>query len=126
VGAEKAKRMLFTGDLIDGKEAKAIGLVLKAVLGAQLEGAVGFLADRIKTVPINQLWMQKQVINNIIEGSRSSSQRLATIFDWATRNSPEGVAFQQLSQTKGFKQAVNERDTPGGTKAYRSRWKSRL
>ena len=31
LGAEKAKRMLFTGDKIDGREAEKLGLVLKAV-----------------------------------------------------------------------------------------------
>ena len=33
VGAEQAKRMLLTGDLISGVEAKRIGLVLDAVKG---------------------------------------------------------------------------------------------
>lgn len=33
VGAEQAKRMLLTGDLITGVEAKRIGLVLDAVKG---------------------------------------------------------------------------------------------
>ena len=37
LGAEKAKRMLLTGDLIDGVEAKAMGLVLDAV-PADLDG----------------------------------------------------------------------------------------
>lgn len=125
-GAEKAKRMLFTGDLISGSEAAAMGLVLKAVPHAQLEETVNLLTERIKTVPINQLWMQKQVINSTIEGGVYSSQRLASIFDGITRNSPEGVDFQQLAQRVGFKAAVSARDEPGQNEEYRRKWKSVL
>ena len=126
VGAEKAKRMLFTGDLIDGREAADMGLVLKAVPEGELEAAVSLLADRIKSVPVNQLWMQKQVVNGMVEGSLAGSQRLATVFDGITRNSPEGVAFQRLSEAKGFKTAIRERDEPGRSEMYRRVWKSVL
>ncbi|OAQ61855.1 carnitinyl-CoA dehydratase [Pochonia chlamydosporia 170] len=126
IGAEKAKRMLFTGDLIDGKEAAAMGLVLKSVPEAQLEETVGLLVDRIKTVPINQLWMHKQVINSGIEGAVRSSQRLATIFDGITRNSPEGIAFQSTAMQSGFKAAVKQRDEAGNSDSYRERWKNKL
>jgi len=51
IGPERAKRMLFTGDLINGKEAEAMGLVLKAVPENQLEETVRLLVGRIKTVP---------------------------------------------------------------------------
>jgi enoyl-CoA hydratase len=61
IGPERAKRVLFSGDLINGKEAEAMGLVLKAVPGYQLEETVRLLVDRIKTVPKNQLWMRKRV-----------------------------------------------------------------
>lgn len=37
LGAEKAKRMLLTGDLITGKEAQAIGLIHKAVPASDLD-----------------------------------------------------------------------------------------
>ena len=40
LGAEKAKRMLLTGDLITGAEAKEMGLVLDAVPEGELDGAV--------------------------------------------------------------------------------------
>ena len=126
VGAEKAKRMLFTGDLVSGKEAAAMGLVLKAVPVAELEEAVGLLTERIKSVPVNQLWMQKQVINGTVEGMVGSSQKLATIFDGITRNSPEGIQFQQLAQRSGFKEAVSARDEPGRSEEYRKKWKSVL
>lgn len=126
IGAENAKRMLFTGDLISGSEAAAMRLVLKAVPEEELEETVTLLVDRIKNVPVNQLWMQKQVINSTIEGTVGASQRLATVFDGITRNSPEGVAFQQLARREGFRAAVAARDEPGRTEEYRKKWKSVL
>ncbi|KAF5020975.1 hypothetical protein F66182_6987 [Fusarium sp. NRRL 66182] len=126
IGVEKAKRMLFTGDLISGKEAEAMGLVLKAVPASQLEHAVQLLTDRIKTVPVNQNWMHKQVINGFARAQLEQGQILSTIFDGITRNSPEGVAFQKLAQDDGFKKAIAARDAPGNTEEYRKIWKSVL
>jgi enoyl-CoA hydratase len=37
LGPEKAKRMLFTGDKIDGREAEKLRLVLKAVPADRLD-----------------------------------------------------------------------------------------
>jgi enoyl-CoA hydratase len=125
-GGEKAKKMLFTGDLVYGKEAEAMGLVLRAVPEDHLEETVTLLTERIKSVPINQLWMQKQMINSTIEGNLASSQRLATIFDGLTRNSPEGIGFQQMAAKHGFKAAILARDNPGKSDVYRKRWKSAL
>lgn len=126
VGLEKAKRLLFTGDLISGREAEAMGLILKSVPPAELEETVQLLVERIKTVPVNQLWMHKQVVNSFVEGPLEQAQRLATVFDGITRNSPEGMQFQKLAQDRGFKSAIEARDAPGRTEKYRRVWKSVL
>ncbi len=111
LGAEKAKRMLFTGDKISGREAADMGLVLKAVPADELDGEVEALAERMASVPINQLMMQKMVINQAIEAmGMNETQRLATIFDGITRHSPEGINFKERSEQVGWKQAVDERD----------------
>jgi len=111
LGAEKAKRMLFTGDRINGQEAADIGLILKAVPPERLDDEVEKLAERMASVPINQLAMQKMVINQAIESTGlMNTQRLATIFDGITRHSPEGINFKDRAVEMGWKQAVNERD----------------
>ena len=111
LGPEQAKRMLLTGDKIDGREAARIGLVLEAVPAADLDDRVEALAARMATVPINQLTMQKMIINQAIEAmGLAQTQRLATIMDGIARHSPEGMAFKQRSETVGWKQAVVERD----------------
>ena len=111
LGPEKAKRMLFTGDKITGTEAAEMGLVLKAVPANELDAEVERLAERMATVPINQLMMQKMVINQAIETmGLANTQRLATVFDGITRHSPEGINFKERSEQVGWKQAVDERD----------------
>ncbi len=111
LGAEKAKRMLFTGDKITGREAADMGLILKAVPDDRLDAEVEAMAERMASVPINQLAMQKMVINQAIESpGMANTQRLATIFDGIARHSPEGMNFKARVEAVGWKQAVAERD----------------
>ena len=70
LGLEKAKHMLFTGDKINGREAEKIGLILKAVPSSDLDIEIESLAARMSTVPVNQLAMQKMLINQSIYGSQ--------------------------------------------------------
>jgi enoyl-CoA hydratase len=112
LGAERAKRMLLTGDLIDGREAKAIGLVADAVPAKVLDARVEALAARMAGVPKNQLMMQKLMINQALYNQGlEGTQMLATIFDGITRHSPEGMAFKRRAEKVGFKRAVAERDS---------------
>jgi enoyl-CoA hydratase len=111
VGPEQAKRMLFTGDTIDGREARAMGLVQRAVPADRLDEEVEALARRISTVPVNQLMMQKLVINQAIEAmGMHQTQMFATLFDGITRHCPEGLNFKRRAEAIGWKQAVRERD----------------
>ena len=111
VGAERAKRLLLTGDLIDGLEAEKIGLVHKSVSEDKLEKEVEDLAGRIAGIPKNQLMMQKLMINQAFANmGLETTQMMATLFDGITRHSPEGVAFKARAEEVGFKQAVKERD----------------
>lgn len=109
---QQAKRMMMTGELIDGREAVRIGLALEAVPQAELDDAVQRLAGRLQGVPKNQLMMTKMVVNQAYEAmGLSNTQMLATFFDGVSRHSPEGVWFRQRAQEVGFKQAVAERDS---------------
>jgi len=112
LGPEKAKRMLFTGDLVYGPEAKALGLVLDSVPLAELDARVDEIAARMEGVPRNQLMMQKLMINQAFENmGLSSTQMMATFFDGVTRNSPEGVWFKEQAEAEGFKEAIRKRDS---------------
>ena len=111
LGAERAKRVLFTGDQITGKEAASMGLVLKSIPEDELDAEVENMAKRLCTVPINQLAMQKMVINQSVEATGlSGTQQLATLLDGISRHTPEGHNFKRRVEEKGWKQAVRERD----------------
>ncbi len=112
IGPERAKRMLFTGDLIDGATAAEWGLVLDAVLDEHLDHAVAALADRIAGVPRNQLMMHKLLVNQAIDAmGLANTQMLATLFDGIARHSPEGIWWKRHAEEVGFRQAVAERDS---------------
>ena len=111
-GPERAKRMLFTGDLVSGTQAAEMGLILEAVPEAELDARVAAIADRMAGVPRNQLMMQKLLVNQAYENmGLQTTQMFATLFDGITRHSPEGVWFKQRAEPAGFKQAVAERDS---------------
>ena len=111
LGAEKAKRMLLTGDTIDGATAKAWGLVYDAVPAGRLDDAVNALAGRMAGVPKNQLMMQKLMINQAYENmGLANTQLIATLFDGITRHTPEGMWFKHHAEAHGFHAAVEWRD----------------
>src|SRR4030095_7934626 len=62
VGPQCAKRLTMTGDMITGKDAQQIGLVMKAVPGEHLESEVEQLADRLALIDTHLLAANKQNI----------------------------------------------------------------
>ena len=104
--------MLFTGDKITGSEAENLGLVLKAVGPEALDAEVEALAQRMATVPVNQLMMQKLVVDQAIEAmGLKTTQLIATVFDGITRHSPEGVNFKTAAPRRsGGSKPVRDRD----------------
>ena len=112
LGAEKAKRMLLTGDTVDGRTAEKMGLVYQAVPAKMLDKTVDALARRMAGVPKNQLMMQKLMINQAYENmGLAGTQMIATLFDGITRHSPEGVWFKNYAAKHGFHAAVKWRDS---------------
>jgi enoyl-CoA hydratase len=115
IGPEKAKRLLFTGDLLTGREAREWGLAIDAPPPAELDQRFEELIARIALVPVNQLVMHKLLVNQTMYAQGlHATQVLATVFDGIARHTPEGFAFQQRAAEAGFKQAVRERDEPFG------------
>lgn len=111
LGIERAKSMLLTGDVIDGRRAAEIGLVSQSVPADRLDDTVESLAQRMASIPLNQLQMHKMLVNQAYANmGMQSTQMLANVFDGIARHTPEGVAFKARAEEVGFKQAVRERD----------------
>ncbi len=115
IGIEKAKRLLFTGDCLSGREAQEWGLAIESAPADQLDERFEILLGRIARMPINQLVMMKLLLNQtIMAQGLHSTQILGTFFDGITRHTEEGYAFQQQAMREGFKSAVRTRDEPFG------------
>jgi enoyl-CoA hydratase/carnithine racemase len=115
VGAQRAKRLLFTGDSLSGAEALEWGLAIEAPPAELLRERTEVLLERIARMPINQLMLMKLLVNQTLYAQGlHATQVLGTVFDGITRHTAEGYAFQQRAAEAGFREAVRERDEPFG------------
>lgn len=112
LGPARAKQLMFTGDMIDGRTAADWGLANAVVPAAELDAAARRLAERIAGVPRGHLAMHKMVVNQVmLTMGLEQTQMMATVFDGITRHNPEGLWFRRYAQEHGFKAAVQWRDS---------------
>jgi enoyl-CoA hydratase len=115
VGPARAKRLLLTGDSIDGNTAVEWGLASEAAPAADLDEQFEALLERVARIPINQLVLHKLLVNQALYAQGlQATQSLGVFFDGIARHTPEGFAFQRRAAEAGFKEAVRERDEPFG------------
>jgi enoyl-CoA hydratase len=113
LGPQWTKRLLFTGDTVNGVEAAAIGLVQAAVPEPELDDYTLSLAARIGLVGRDLLAANKRVINEGVElMGRSQLQRFAAVNDAMAHRSLDARAFTARAGEVGLRQAVRERDAP--------------
>jgi enoyl-CoA hydratase len=121
LGLERSKRLLLTGDPLDGRTAVEWGLASLAVPADELEDATMELARRVALLPSNQLQMMKLLVNQVIEQmGLSTTQLIGTLLDGAARHTPEGVDFTRRAMGD-VRAAVAERDGPFGDYGQRPR-----
>src|SRR5947208_4613478 len=114
LGLERSKRLLLTGDALDGRTAVEWGLASLAVPAAELDEAALGLARRVALLPANQLQMMKLLVNQVYEQmGLHVTQIIGTLLDGAARHTPEGVAFTRRAM-EDVRAAVAERDGPFG------------
>jgi enoyl-CoA hydratase len=114
LGLERSKRLLLTGDALDGRRAVEWGLASECWPEDELDAAALALAERVARLPSNQLHMMKLLVNQVIEQlGLGTTQVLGTLLDGAARHTPEGTAFSQraLDDVRGV---VRDRDAPFG------------
>src|ERR671924_647979 len=82
LGEQRAKRLLFTGDLIDGRQALEWGLAVDAPAPEQLDDRFEALVKRVGLTPVNQLVMMKLLVNQgLYARGLHATQMLGTFFD---------------------------------------------
>jgi enoyl-CoA hydratase len=114
LGLERAKRLLLTGDSLDGRRAVEWGLASECAPEAELEAAGDALARRVALLPANQLQMMKLLVNQAYDQmGLGVTQLIGTLLDGAARHTPEGAAFSRAAAAD-VRRAVAERDAPFG------------
>ncbi|HEY7961071.1 MAG TPA: crotonase/enoyl-CoA hydratase family protein, partial [Solirubrobacteraceae bacterium] len=82
LGAQRAKRLLFTGDSLSGAEALDWGLAIEAPPPEQLDERTEILLARIARLPINQLRTMKLLVNqSLYAQGLHTTQVLGTLLD---------------------------------------------
>ena len=115
IGLERARRLLFTGDSIDGLTAVEWGLATEAAPLADLDDAFEELLERIARLPVNQLVMHKLAINApLLAQGLHGNQLMSVFFDGIARHTPECYEFAREAARDGFREAVRRRDEPFG------------
>jgi enoyl-CoA hydratase len=114
LGLERTKRLMLTGDALDGPTAVEWGLASLAVPADELDEAALGLARRVALLPANQLHMMKLLVNQAYEqmGLRVT-QLIGTLLDGSARHTPEGIAFSRAAM-EDVRRAVADRDGPFG------------
>jgi len=121
LGLERCKRLMLTGDALDGRRAVEWGLACESAPADELDEAALALARRVALLPPNQLHMMKLLVNQAYEqmGLRVT-QLIGTLLDGDARHTPEGVAFSRRAR-ESVGAAVAERDAPFGDYGQRKR-----
>jgi enoyl-CoA hydratase len=115
LGPTRAKRLLLTGDSINGREAVSWGLATDWAPASEVDSVFESLLERVARIPINQLVMHKALVNQALYAQGlHATQVLGTFFDGIARHTEEGHEFVRKAAAEGFKAAVRERDEPFG------------
>jgi len=121
LGLERAKRLLLTGDPMDGRTAAEWGFASGAYPAATLDAAAMALCRRVAGLPANQLQFMKMLVNSAVEQQGlTTTQTLGTLLDGAARHTPEGSAFSR-DAAADLAGAVRARDEAFGDYGYGSR-----
>jgi enoyl-CoA hydratase len=115
IGLERTRRLLLTGDSIDGTTAVEWGLASEAAPIEELDDRFDTLIERVGRLPVNQLVMHKLAINApLLSQGLYGNQMMSVFFDGVARHTPEGYEFQRQAGQDGYREAVRRRDEPFG------------
>jgi enoyl-CoA hydratase len=106
-GPQWAKRLLLTGDTIDGATAARAGFVIEAVPAEELAAVTHDLARRIAKIPPDVLAHNKSICNKVIDAmGRALVQELAREQNAMAHHSPDAQEFGRVAAAEGLKAAL--------------------
>jgi enoyl-CoA hydratase len=113
IGAAATKELLFTGDLVDARSAKELGIIQHVVPAAELDERVMALCQRIAIQPLDMLTVHKHTTNRWMElqGVRTAAYESAD-YDAIAHLSPATREFARRSREEGLRSALTWRDAP--------------
>ena len=105
----------MTGDVLSGADAARIGVALDAHPPDRLDAEVDRLAKRIALMPSDLQTTHKRIVNLGLEMMGwTTMQRLAAENDVRAHLTAPYRQFFETAKTRGFKQALSDRDDPYG------------
>ncbi len=114
IGQKKARELLLTGKLIDGKEAERIGLVNQAVPADQLEEETRKLAQSMTLLPRDGIAIGKACARLAYDSMGLSSSfgqgYLGHTMFTNVRYEKEEFNFLKRRRDVGIRRAIKERD----------------
>lgn len=105
--------LMYTGDLVDGREAERIHLVNRAVPGDQLMDEARRLARKLSRMPGSAIKFAKASINHQQESAGLTSSWLYNVEAISSLHaSPEGRAWMRKMRDEPLKDVLAEREAP--------------
>ena len=119
IGPMWARRLIYTGDIIDAHKALEIGLVIEVVPNHQLMENAITLARRIAQVPHLGVRLNKRALDGTLEmagidnGLAYSHLASAICHSLADRaETPDGRNLEDIRRSQGLKAFLETRDSP--------------
>ncbi len=118
VGFQWAKRLFFTGEIIDARRAMAIGLVTEVLPHEQLSPKAQELGERIAAMPRMGVRFNKMTIDGVmhamgLETAHRYYQAVTTITDYLSKDAeaPDGRSLREIREQEGLREFLRARNT---------------
>lgn len=112
VGPQWAKRLLVSGEIVDGATAARIGLVSESFASLEaLDEAIAVMARRIAALPVALVARAKLVCNDAVaQRGLDEVQDTAELANALARRDPEVATFGEILRTQGRAAAIAWRE----------------
>jgi enoyl-CoA hydratase len=116
IGAAPTKELLFTGDMIDAKQAQAWGIISHVVPADELDERTMAFCQRVAMLPLDALTVHKHITNRWLEimGLRLAALEGAE-YDAIFHMTPANKEFGRRAREDGLRAALDWRDGPFAT-----------